>query len=72
MDQINVGNISKIERTRLIELLNSHCDCFASSPHELGCTNLGEMHIKTTIESHIIRESTSEYASPILLVRKKW
>lgn len=98
LDQINVGNISKIERTELIELLNSHSDCFASSPHELGCTNLGEMHIKTTtdkpinrkpyrlahserkivadkieemLESQIIRESTSEYASPILLVRKK-
>ncbi|XP_045782267.1 uncharacterized protein LOC123878935 [Maniola jurtina] len=98
LGELDVGDINESERYELIDLLVSHSDCFASSPTDIGETDLGEMSIKLTtdkpvnrkpyrlahaerevvtskieemLESNIIRESASEYASPIILVRKK-
>lgn len=47
LDMINIGpNISQPEKDRLVRLLNDFRDCFALNTHELGLTNITEMHIR--------------------------
>ncbi|XP_041969253.1 uncharacterized protein LOC121726092 [Aricia agestis] len=95
LGEIDVGDLEKEDLDKLITLLNKYDYLFARDSKDLGCTDLMEMHIRTTtdrpvhfkpyrlsykenqivmskvqdlIDAGIVRESMSEYASPVVLV----
>lgn len=98
LTDLNIGDIAQEDKVRLLKLVNSYRDCFATSLEELGCADIEKMNIDLKdnepvvyrpyrmsanerqevqgmvdelVDTGIIRESNSPYASPIILVRKK-
>lgn len=98
ISEVDMGDISEANKTKLLKLLDKYDTSFAKDTKDLGCTDLIKMRIQTTsnqpvyckpyrlshkeseivnekvqdlLNAGIVRESMSEYASPVVLVRKK-
>ncbi|CAB4027585.1 Hypothetical predicted protein [Paramuricea clavata] len=65
------NGLSPEQQEKLDALLNKHASVFSKSDDDIGYTETVKEHIQKLLDSSVIRESHSPYASPIVLVRKK-
>nr|CAI5835136.1 unnamed protein product [Callosobruchus analis] len=84
-EELNVDEqVGKEEKIELCKLINEYRDCVEKNMYEIGKTDILEMKIEETPwkqiikniaaewkDAGIVEETSSPYASPVLLVRKK-